>query len=160
MSCILFIKSDCCIRLLIRVHMHIFGHCLTTVQNADIIAVFQNGKVVEKGTRNQLMAQHGACHACKCLSLCCTIVLCTTVCCKMQLSKVQPKSIKRSSILFSYSFLSRFALLVIKGLSIIWCNMVLLYYVSIPRGNQLWDAEIKKKQKESTHFKYCYCNLC
>uniref|UniRef100_A0A8D0GPQ2 Uncharacterized protein n=1 Tax=Sphenodon punctatus TaxID=8508 RepID=A0A8D0GPQ2_SPHPU len=37
----------------------VIAHRLTTVQNADIIAVIQNGKVVEQGTHSQLLAMEG-----------------------------------------------------------------------------------------------------
>ncbi|XP_076826866.1 ATP-dependent translocase ABCB1 isoform X2 [Brachyhypopomus gauderio] len=37
----------------------VIAHRLTTIQNADIIAVIQNGQVAEQGTHSQLMANHG-----------------------------------------------------------------------------------------------------
>ncbi|KAJ6666730.1 hypothetical protein lerEdw1_020454 [Lerista edwardsae] len=37
----------------------VIAHRLSTVQNADSIAVIQNGKVIEKGTHNQLLAEKG-----------------------------------------------------------------------------------------------------
>ncbi|XP_036393962.1 ATP-dependent translocase ABCB1 [Megalops cyprinoides] len=41
----------------------VIAHRLTTVQNADIIAVIQNGVVTEQGTHAQLMARQGAYYA-------------------------------------------------------------------------------------------------
>ncbi|XP_075072541.1 ATP-dependent translocase ABCB1-like [Mixophyes fleayi] len=41
----------------------VIAHRLTTVQNADIIAVIQNGKVIEHGTHPQLLSQQGAYYA-------------------------------------------------------------------------------------------------
>ncbi|KAG8443041.1 hypothetical protein GDO86_011745 [Hymenochirus boettgeri] len=41
----------------------VIAHRLTTVQNADIIAVVQNGEVVEQGTHNQLLAKQEAYYA-------------------------------------------------------------------------------------------------
>ncbi|XP_067859774.1 ATP-dependent translocase ABCB1-like [Heptranchias perlo] len=38
----------------------VIAHRLTTVQNADVIAVIDNGKVIERGTHEQLLANHGA----------------------------------------------------------------------------------------------------
>ena len=37
----------------------IVAHRLSTIQNADCIAVFQGGVVVEQGTHQQLMARRG-----------------------------------------------------------------------------------------------------
>ncbi|XP_062848437.1 ATP-dependent translocase ABCB1-like [Trichomycterus rosablanca] len=41
----------------------VIAHRLTTVQNADIIAVIKNGQVAEQGTHSQLMATQGAYYA-------------------------------------------------------------------------------------------------
>uniref|UniRef100_A0A8B9KQN6 ATP-binding cassette, sub-family B (MDR/TAP), member 5 n=1 Tax=Astyanax mexicanus TaxID=7994 RepID=A0A8B9KQN6_ASTMX len=41
----------------------VIAHRLTTVQNADIIAVIQNGQVVEQGMHSELMAKQGAYYA-------------------------------------------------------------------------------------------------
>ncbi|XP_020843146.1 phosphatidylcholine translocator ABCB4 isoform X2 [Phascolarctos cinereus] len=37
----------------------VIAHRLSTIQNADLIVVFQNGKVKERGTHQQLLAQKG-----------------------------------------------------------------------------------------------------
>uniref|UniRef100_A0A4W4FVN6 ATP-binding cassette sub-family B member 5 n=1 Tax=Electrophorus electricus TaxID=8005 RepID=A0A4W4FVN6_ELEEL len=41
----------------------VIAHRLTTIQNADIIAVIQNGQVAEQGTHSQLMAKQGVYYA-------------------------------------------------------------------------------------------------
>lgn len=41
----------------------VIAHRLTTIQNADVIAVVQNGMVVEQGTHAQLMTKQGPYHA-------------------------------------------------------------------------------------------------
>ena len=38
----------------------VIAHRLSTVQNADTIAVVENGEVVESGTHAQLLAREGA----------------------------------------------------------------------------------------------------
>ncbi|XP_043921481.1 ATP-dependent translocase ABCB1-like [Protopterus annectens] len=38
----------------------VIAHRLSTVQNADVIAVINNGKIIELGTHQELMANHGA----------------------------------------------------------------------------------------------------
>ena len=40
----------------------IIAHRLSTIQNADIIAVVQDGKIVEMGTHSELMEAKGAYH--------------------------------------------------------------------------------------------------
>ena len=37
----------------------VVAHRLSTIQNADLIAVFQKGVVVEQGTHQQLLSQRG-----------------------------------------------------------------------------------------------------
>lgn len=37
----------------------VIAHRLSTIQNADTIAVFQNGVLVEQGTHKQLLNQQG-----------------------------------------------------------------------------------------------------
>ena len=37
----------------------VIAHRLSTIQNADLIVVFQNGRVKEHGTHQQLLAQRG-----------------------------------------------------------------------------------------------------
>lgn len=39
------------------------AHRLTTIQNADIIVVVQNGKVIEQGTHAHLIDKQGAYYA-------------------------------------------------------------------------------------------------
>lgn len=41
----------------------VIAHRLTTVQTADIIAVIQNGRVIEQGTHSQLLAKEGQYYA-------------------------------------------------------------------------------------------------
>ena len=41
----------------------VIAHRLTTIQNADIIAVIQNGQVAEQGMHSELMAKQGAYYA-------------------------------------------------------------------------------------------------
>ena len=38
----------------------VITHRLSTIHNADCIAVIHNGEVIESGTHTELMAQHGA----------------------------------------------------------------------------------------------------
>jgi ABC-type multidrug transport system fused ATPase/permease subunit len=37
----------------------IIAHRLSTVRKADVVLVFQKGKIVEKGTHNELVAKEG-----------------------------------------------------------------------------------------------------
>jgi ABC-type multidrug transport system fused ATPase/permease subunit len=37
----------------------VIAHRLSTIQNADLIVVFQNGRIKEHGTHQQLLAQKG-----------------------------------------------------------------------------------------------------
>lgn len=41
----------------------VIAHRLSTIQNADIIVVVHNGKVIEQGTHAHLMAKQGAYYA-------------------------------------------------------------------------------------------------
>ena len=38
----------------------VIAHCLSTVQNADKIVAMDHGKVVEQGSRTELLAKRGA----------------------------------------------------------------------------------------------------
>ena len=53
------------------------AHRLSTIQGADIIAAFANGKVVEKGTHSQLLQMRGVYYdlvtAQVCIVLCCHV---------------------------------------------------------------------------------------
>lgn len=40
----------------------IVAHRLSTIRNADVIAGFQKGKIVELGTHSELMEKHGVYH--------------------------------------------------------------------------------------------------
>ena len=37
----------------------VIAHRLSTVQNADVIMVMENGHIIERGNHEQLIAQHG-----------------------------------------------------------------------------------------------------
>ncbi|KAK4827804.1 hypothetical protein QYF61_021796, partial [Mycteria americana] len=47
---------ECCTCIMI-------AHDLSTIQNADKISMVQNGKVIEQGTHQQLLAGKGICHS-------------------------------------------------------------------------------------------------
>ena len=40
----------------------VIAHRLSTIQNADIIVVLRNGKIVEKGSHQELIAHQGEYH--------------------------------------------------------------------------------------------------
>ena len=40
----------------------VIAHRLSTIRNADLILVVENGDIIEQGTHDELLKQHGAYH--------------------------------------------------------------------------------------------------